>query len=1592
MRDILVFFSAGELISPFPQIFIRTMIKPFCIPIFLATVAAGMPAALFAAPASPPPAATTADEPAREALRVFSIDYYSWDRSLSIRFSDAVDSAEIAKYITCSPEVTLQFPTSSESGARRYQSSRFYIHGNFEAGKVYTVRINGALAGNKTTALGDNVVHTFSVPDRSSSLDFLSKGKFFPLKAKDFSLPLSLVNCEEIELYVREAYADRNVEFAFEPWDSDFSRQVFSRELKPPQTRNKDATFSVELEKIGILRRPGMYSVRVHDGDSYYRQDRRLIVVTDLALQAARNGDELAVVLKSLSENTVVPHAKVSVYSQKKRLLASAKTDADGFVKLALQPLADEEDAPALIFAESGDDRTFLSLRELAAQRQSRKFAYAGGSAYVFCERGICRPGEKIHLFASLRDPDERRAQGGVPAEFLVSEPQGKDFLRIPVVGDKFGFYKTRIEIPAFAATGSYSVELRIPGQENAVYGKSRFSVAEYVPDSLELSLRSTKSPGAIQVNGNAAYYFGLPLAGGEIRFTPDAYFKNFVPKKKAFEEFLFGKESPGTIEKWCEEFKIKSDEKGSFSAAFPYLKFAEPVTAPVAYLVSASASGAAGSRAVSAWTSQLVHHADYYWGTREKSASEKGRVFEVCALSPEEERVNLAGKQFKAELFRQEWVYALRETRSGAMRCEWFETSLPSGTLTFDGAETELAFHLTHAGNYTLKISDASGTVLHTRTFWHYYGETGARSTNASELSFSLDRESYLPGETAKITFESPVAGSAVLLAGAEKIEGVRIIDVQPGKNTVELDVPAAMSGGSRFFSLNICGKNAREDVNSPQRLFGVGVLPVNQRARKIAVKTSLPEVTRPGEKATVNVELADCDGKPLAGTVQLWAVDRGVLSLTAFKTPNAFPHFFGTYACPYEFGDNYGDFYPLLALDKKLIGGGASAIRKFLDDGDKSEKSAVVVLDTLSVSESGKASAEITLPDFDGAMRVMAFALNDEKTGSGDTNVIVRDPVAIKLSIPRALSSGDAFEVVGEFFNADLPDGEFSWRLLCAGEEKASGRSGLLKKGEKVVVREPMIAGTQSGALPYTFEVFDAQGKRVAREQAVVSVRPAVPARDFVSVRKIQKGEELSLPNQNSFGGITIGAPALMLSGALEWLEEYPYGCLEQTTAAAFPFLATESLVRSGVLPSEYAESSAGKIRSALARLLTMRRYDGSYSMWPDGGSTWEAGSLFAFHFELEADAAGFTMDAERRAEICRYLVSFTNWRSNSSLSRAYAIYLLALAGDSRAIGAARDLLASSKPDGAFADFLAASALVKSGYAAEGMRTILPLLEGRFWARESSSWDGCLDSPIRRSGVTLRILSEIAPSSPANAQIAQYLSTELLENGHWGSTQKNAWAAYGLAAFFANEPAGTERALVKVDGEEVPFSASMTIPVGKSVSVKNTGTRPIYAFVRTREVPKEVKAISAGFKISREYLDASGKPVTSCESGDLLIVKIRVRADEYCESAVISDLLPGCLEIEDETLMTRYRANPETRNSNTGSFRELARERRFDRFLAFGEFYPNSQGDWTELSYRVRAVSRGKFVIPPVQVESMYEGEKCAVGVSEAKIFEVK
>jgi uncharacterized protein YfaS (alpha-2-macroglobulin family) len=171
---------------------------------------------------------------------------------------------------------------------------------------------------------------------------------------------------------------------------------------------------------------------------------------------------------------------------------------------------------------------------------------------------------------------------------------------------------------------------------------------------------------------------------------------------------------------------------------------------------------------------------------------------------------------------------------------------------------------------------------------------------------------------------------------------------------------------------------------------------------------------------------------------------------------------------------------------------------------------------------------------------------------------------------------------------------------------------------------------------------------------------------------------------------------------------------------------------------------------------------------------------------------------------------------------------------------------------------------------------------------------------------------------------------------------------------------------------------------------------------------------AQSHGLEVIRDYLDDAGKPVTKLVQGNEVTVRLRVRAlgaNARGDIAIV-DLLPGgfeaVLQQPEAAAATKHPTRDgdedyeecDSEDCGDGSDGEAAQaseappvptlalagstfqpqhvEQREDRIVLFGSV----GAQVSEFRYRVRANNSGRFTVPPIYAESMYERAVYAQG----------
>lgn len=1485
------------------------------------------------------------------------------------------------------------FRLSSESG-------KLFIHGDFQPETTYSFQLKRGLKSTAGEELKYDAAFQFKTPALQSELQCKSSGRIFPLFRKNQTLPLEIVNLDELKITVVKLHENKIAQF-WRPWEglSGNGVKIFSKTIPLKQVRNQKFSFSLDLTELIPGWQPGVYGLRIQgsdDGCSFYNTKQELsIALTDMAIQTVCDEahQKVFAAVRSLKDGKAYPGVEVMLFSSKQQPLAKGITDASGLVRLDYSQAAaaaDPDDRPFSVLAKNGTEYSFLT--DLRSARNSlAEFNYPGNEesaaprAMLYTERGVYRPGETVYLTSWIRKPD-LSVYAGAPCSILLQDPNGNTIFSRTLKTDKNGLIQLTFPLPEDVPGGLYRFLCKPEdGNDAPVWGNASFLAADFVPDRIKATLKQTSVfSSLLSFELDAEYYFGGMVENAPFQFNVTAAPAMSPPEWNDWtigdlKSFVAGRgmSSAGTLQNGKKVFKYSGfKECGGSSCSPVMLNASAQVREP-------------GGRAVTASTAVLYHPYNWYLGLRSESVGKKAVLkWKMLpadvkgTVSPEERRIRWT-------LCRLEWHYVLKTPEySNTLRREWEQRSVDMGTEVLPVKTTEGVWEKElPVGEYEMVA--VCGDRQTRLRFFHWQGETGVRSANPAVLAFRTDKEQYRAGEQAVITVSSPDAGYALVALGERELADYQVFPVKAGANLLTVVLPKSTGSSTCYAGVTL--------ISGEQRLFGLVRFKLAQPDRQLQVALSAPEKARPRSKVSVKVSLSAPDGTPQTGMVQFFAVDEGILALTEYRTPDIFQYFFGDYSCPFFFTDIYEQIYPDLKIGKDgNIGGdgvGASArksARKVKLNKVSSPVSAVKVLAAVEVN--GLKELQLELPDHLGAMRLMAVASNPTRAGSGERRLILRDNLDVMPSAPRVCAPGDETELTFTLLNHDLPDGKADFALHLP-DGKAWTSSAELAKGKPAVVRTSVQMPSRTGDCVLNYEL-TMNGISKTGKLHVLLRHPNPQIQHTVSLL-LKPGERWELAKEKlpEFAGkanavLNVSAsPAAVLKNSVGWLNRYPYGCLEQTTAAAFPLLSAKTLAENGVITPDMAKTATMKLTAVCAELQSMMLYNGAFTMWRGGTDAWAGGAVFAAHFLAECSNLGIPVRLDATA---KYLQSLAGNAAAERYERAYACYVLALLGrsyHSTVIATARNLLRVKTDD--FASLLAAAAMMQCGYSGEGYQHFKRLLTVEPWLNNSNAV--YYSGEASRAGMTLYLLMKHRIDAPeAAAKLYTLLMRQLKPDGSgWGVTHANAWATLGLAGCMQRYPAGNAVAEWTQGAEKVTleFSGAKSIPVKPDTAavLENTGNTAVCLQYAVSGIPLKAEPVRGAMSLKRTYRNAKGKAVVSARQGELLTVELELNSTGDLKDVVLTDMLPGGLEIEDERFATRMKVSG--KEADTGSLLVKQMEKRPGTFMVSGDLKAGK----ARIRYQARAVSRGKYAAGATAAEGMYAPEYRAFEPGQG-IFEVK
>ncbi|MGB3392278.1 MAG: alpha-2-macroglobulin, partial [Stenotrophomonas sp.] len=950
--------------------------------------------------------------------------------------------------------------------------------------------------------------------------------------------------------------------------------------------------------------------------------------------------------------------------------------------------------------------------------------------------------------------------------------------------------------------------------------------------------------------------------------------------------------------------------------------------------------------------------------------------------------------------------------------------------TRTLDAGETSVKFDFpVEWGEYRVDVFDpATGLTMRYpfRAGWSWNDDNRGLDARPDKVKLALDKTGYKAGDTLKVTLTPPHAGRGVLMVESDKMLYVQDIEAKPG-STFEIPVTQDWERHDVYVTALVFRGGSAPSRITPARAVGVAHVPMERGNRRVEVGLVAPKQMRPEQPMAVTVSVPELAGKPAHVTVS--AVDVGILNITRFPVPDAPAHFFAQRRLGVDAYDIYGRVIESFEGNSgKLKFGGDMALQALPQA--KRPTARVQTVDLFSgpvkLDAKGNARIELPVPDFNGTLRVSALVYADDRYGNRDVETLVRAPILAEASMPRVMAPGDRSTVTLDVQNFTGKPGEFSVRVdgegpLAIGE---ASRKVQLAADAKQTLSFPLSA--QEGYTVAKVRVrVDGNGFKVDRRYDL-PVRAAWPQVLRAQTRTLDPLAPVTL-DSGSASGLMAGSvnarmlvsalPPIPFASALQGALNYPYGCAEQTTSKGYAALLLDEAT-STMLGADGLDAKARRERmeGAFGRLASMQVANGNFSMWGNDDYVNPALTPYIAEFLLDAKDAGFavpdTVLQKALNRISEDLLSggnqFYGQDRRDALkfaNQAYSGYVLARVNRAP-LGTLRALYDNERDKA-----VTGLSLVHLGMAlslqGDGKRGQAAIAAG--FARDGSdrpAYFGDYGSRLRDDALMIALLHERGLSKPAYDARAVALGRELDARRNsgwlWLSTQEKVALARLGKALMADQKklvsgelvVGGEREAI---GERKAFARVFdTAQLAQGVRFAPQGQAPMFASLEVAGIPRQAPAPdNSVIGIERAWYTTDGKPWTPrpLKEGEALIVRLSVTANTAMPDALLTDLLPAGLEIENfnlgdakqwaDVVVDGIRINDRSDGADTRH-----EEFRDDRYVTALNL---RRGRTARVFYLVRAVTPGTYTVPPPLAEDMYRPDLRGVGRSNPSTITV-
>jgi alpha-2-macroglobulin len=1348
---------------------------------------------------------------------------------------------------------------------------------------------------------------------------------------------------------------------------------------------------------------------------SYFNKehfDSRNIIATNIGLTAKRgSNNQLFIAATNIISTEPMNGVDLQILDYQRQVIAKGTSGSDGFANIELKQ------KPFLLVAKKGDEKSYLKLDDGTALPLSR-FEVSGTEVkngikgFIFGERGVWRPGDSLYLSCIIEDK-ENKLPDDHPIEMELYSPTGQLYKKLVQTNAADGFNVFRTSTDASAPTGNWNCKVKIGG---AVFEK-KLKIETVMPNRLKIDLNFGNDPQlgkGITTTGtlSAKWLFGATVKNLKAKVDASLYkTKTTFPK---FEAYTFDNPTAAfeTQSKTIFDGALSEDGTATINPNFEITTQA-PGVLNANLLVKVFEPG--GNFSIDN-VSYPFHPFTSYAGIRVPEGTKPwgylaaGKPHSIDVVDVNTQGTPIAGASMvQVELYKVQWRWWWDNSGDNLSNFtqDEYNKLIEKRTVGLTNGKGVYNFNISSEnwGRYLVLVRDMASGHVTGETFYvddPYWQNRDNKDdpTAAAMLSFTSDKTKYNVGDDVKLSIPTSKGGRALIsIENGTGVVKTYWTETQQGQTTFSFTAEKEMTPNV-YVNVSLLQPHAQTINDLPIRMYGV--IPVLIEDKKTILKPviKMPDVIRPEQQTSITVSEANSNDMSYVIAV----VDEGLLDLTRFKTPDPHKAFYSKEALgvkswdvfDYVIGAWGGDLERILTIggDNEGDGAGPKKANRF--------KPIVQFMGPFT-SNGGSKTHTFTLPAYMGSVRTMVIAANEGAYGFAEKAVAVKKPLMLLGTIPRVLGPGERIRIPVTVFATERNIKNVSLSLennaLLAPAGSTTQNISFTTTGEQQVYFDAVVkASTGVGKI----RLIATSGKERAAYEVELDVRNPNPAVTSVIEKTLQPNQNINtivaaMGNGNSSKAVVeiSSIPAINLEKRLQYLIQYPHGCIEQITSSVFPQLVLNQLME---LNGQQKAQVDMNIRKGIEKIKNFQTPDGGFSYWPGNTGSDEWGTNYAGNFLLEASERGYNVPSNMLQQWRSYERSRANaWNQTApvyyggDLVQAYRLYLLALA-KAPELGAMNRLKEYRfiTPEAKWRLAAAYHLMGQTGVALQ----LISGLPTNFSQRSNPGIT--FGSQLRDQAMvleTLTIMNRKGEAERLVRAVAQQLSQE-----SWYSTQTTAYSLIAIAKFSGKNASGSRLIIDGTVGSQkvnVNSSSPLTqLPVTfanrkSNVSLTNKGSNVLY-----------VRIINSGQPIAGDSLRIHNNPnvltmnvnfisnngtsldPSTITQGTDFVAKVTVKntgqRGTYDQMA-LSQIFPSGWEI----LNTRLYNSEGTYKSSPYEYMDIRDDRVY-------HYFDIRQNETRTYYVQLNAAYPGRFYWPGTYCEAMYDNSISA-GVN-GKWVEVK